>query len=242
MPRKQNSERAFYEWVPIAAGLGEDGVLDIGADDLYPNSHIYRDLIYGSNLHLILPDLRSFRPDHLIPEDGFPGTIVVDESLAATIVGEAWPAVRDSFDPYVDMDVLGAGLPIFRQTLSVIAANLYMMENPSLDFFTAVRLGEAAVSGNVSATFVNLLYTEAGLQPPFSNEMLAVLPRGISYLLMGKTAIYSSSGSRTQVIKDTFDLYAAARYLATGGAAQEVLHRHLFQGRVAFIPRTSKGS
>jgi alkaline phosphatase D len=120
------------------------------------------------------------------------------------------------------MGLLGKGLPIFRQTASLIAANLYMMENPALDFFTAVRLGEEAMSGNVSATFVNLLYAGGGLAPPFSPEMLAVLPRGISFLLMGKTAVYSSSGSRTQVIKDTFDLYAAAGYLASSGATQEV--------------------
>ncbi len=243
VPRKQNSERAFYEWVPIDAGLGEDGVLDIGADDLYPNCHIYRDLIYGSNLHLILTDLRTFRPDHLIPENAFPGVIAVDEETLAAMVGEGWPVVRGSFDPYVDMSVLGAALPILRQTATLIAANLYMMENPALDFFSAVRLGEEAMSGNVSATFVNLLFTAADLHPPFSDEMLAVLPRGISYLLMGKTAIYSYSGSRAKVIKDTFDLYAAAQYLATGGAAQEVygsVQNAWLQGTLLASPATWK--
>jgi len=101
--RKQNSERAFFEWVPIDAALNQDGELEIGADDLYPNSLIYRDLVYGSNLHLVLTDLRTFRPDHLIPEDAFPGVIPVDEPTLAAMVGEAWPAVRGSFDPYVDM-------------------------------------------------------------------------------------------------------------------------------------------
>ena len=147
--------------------------------------------------------------------------IAVEEPTLAAMVGEAWPVVRGSFDPYVDMGFLGLGLPILRQTSSLIAANLYMMENPTLDLFTAVRLGEAAMSGNVSATFVNLLYQGAGLPPPFTPEIMAALPRGLSYLLMGKTAVYSSGGSRTQVIKDTFDLYAAAKYIETGGAAQE---------------------
>ncbi len=241
--RKQNSERAFYEWVPIDAGLNQDGELEISAADLYPNAMIYRDLIYGSNLHLVLTDLRSFRPDHLIPEDAFPGVIAVDEPTLAAMVGEAWPAVRGSFDPYVDMGLLGKSLPIFKQTASLIAANLYMMENPALDFFTAVRLGEEAMSGNVSATFVNLLYTGGGLAPPFSPEMLAVLPRGISYLIMGKSAVYSSSGSRTQVIKDTFDLYAAAGYLASAGATQEVYgpqQNAWLQGTLLASPATWK--
>ncbi len=114
--RKQNSERAFFEWVPIDAALNGDGELEIGADDLYPNSMIYRDLVYGSNLHLVLTDLRTFRPDHLIPEDAFPGVIAVDEPTLAAMVGEAWPAVRGSFDPYVDMGLIGKTLPIFKQT------------------------------------------------------------------------------------------------------------------------------
>jgi len=242
--RKHNAERAFYEWVPIDVGLDEDGVLDIGADDLYPNARIYRDLIYGSNLHLVLTDLRSFRPDHLIPEDAFPGVIPVDEPTLAAMVGEAWPAVRGSFDPYVDMGLLGKGLPIFKQTASLIAGNLYMMENPSLDFFTAVRLGEEAMSGNVSATFINLLFQGAGLAAPFPPESLAALPRGISYLLMGKSSVYSSLGSRFFVVKDTFDIYAAARYFETSDhVAQEVYgsqQNAWLQGTLLASPATWK--
>jgi len=219
--RKQNAERAFYEWVPIDAGLGDDGELEIDAADLYPNAMIYRDLLYGSNLHLVLTDLRSFRPDHLIPEDAFPASIAVDEPALAAMIGEAWPAVRGNFDPYVNMGLLGLSLPILQQTSSLIVANMYMMENSALDFFTAIRLAEDVMSGDVSATFVNLAYQAAGLQPPFAPDVLAALPRGISFLIMGKTSIYSSAGSRLQVIKDTFDLYAAYKYLSTAGAAQE---------------------
>jgi alkaline phosphatase D len=243
--RKHNAERAFYEWVPIDAALNDDGELEIGADDLYPNARIYRDLPYGSNLHLVLTDLRSFRPDHLIPEDAFPGIVAVDEPTLAGLVGEAWPVVRGSFDPYVDMGVIGLNpyLKILSQTSTLIAANLYMMENPALDLFTAVRLGEEAMSGNVSATFVNLLYEGAGLAPPFSAETLAALPRGVSFLIMGKSSIYSFGGSRAQVIKDTFDLYAAARYLETGGAAQEAYgsqQNAWLQGTLLASPATWK--
>ncbi len=219
--RKHNAERAFFEWVPIDAGLDEEGQLDIGADDLYPNAMIYRDLVYGSNLHLVLTDLRSFRPDHLIPEDAFPGTIAMDEAALAGLVGEAWPAVRESFDPYVDMSVLGLSLPILRQTATIIAANLYQLENPSLDLFTAVRTAEDVMSGNVSTTFLNELFAAAGLTPLFTPEVQGMLPRGLSYLYMGKTSVYSSLGSRFLVFKDTFEIYAAYRYLNSGGADQD---------------------
>jgi alkaline phosphatase D len=97
-----------------------------------------------------------------------------------------------------------------------------MMENPSLDFFTAMDLGEAAMSGNVSTTFLNEMFAAAGLMPPFTPETQAMLPRGVSYLLMGKSAVYSDLGSRYFIVKDTFDLFAAAGYVASGGASQEV--------------------
>jgi alkaline phosphatase D len=241
--RKQNSERAFFEWVPIDAGLDADGDLDIGSDDLWPNARIYRDLIYGANLHLVLTDLRTFRPDHLIAEDAFPGSIALDEATLAGLVGEGWPVLRESFDPYVDMRVLGAGLPIFRQTNNLIIANLLLTENPALDLFTAVRTAEEITNGNVSATFVNLAYQAAGLQAPFPPEVLTMLPRGLSYLLMGKQSAYSSGGSRTQVVKDTFDIYAAARYVETFGAAQEVYgtqQNAWLQGTLLASPATWK--
>ena len=60
---------------------------------------------------------------------------------------------------------------------------------------------------------------------------------------MGKTAVYSSGGSRTQVIKDTFDIYAAARYFETLGAAQEVYgtqQNAWLQGTLLSSPATWK--
>jgi alkaline phosphatase D len=141
------------------------------------------------------------------------------------------------------MNVLGASLPILRQTATIIAANLYQMENPELDLFGAVRAAEDALSGNVSTTFLNELFAAAGLTPLFTPEIQEGLPRGLSYLLMGKTAIYSSFGSRFQVVKDTFDLYAAYRYLTSGGADQEVYgsqQNAWLQGTLLASPATWK--
>jgi len=124
--RRRYAEQAFYEWIPTEKGLGEDGILEIDDSNLYPNSGIYRDFLYGSLLHLVLSDYRTFRPDHLVAEDAYPGTVVVDEaSLAAMLGEEAWAQVRASFDPYVDMDLLGAALPILRQTATLISAGAY---------------------------------------------------------------------------------------------------------------------
>ncbi len=220
--RKRNAEQAFFEWMPTEIGLGDDGTLDINASVLWPNTKIYRDYLFGRNLHLVLTDYRTYRPDHIVPEDAFPGTIAVDEAAMTELLTEpVWQAVRGNFDPYVNMDVLGAAFPIFKQTASLIAAQAYMMEDPTLDISSAVGVAEDALTGNVSTTYLNGLFDAAGIPPVFTPAITAGLPRGISYLYVGKQSLYSSIGSRNQFLWDTFNLLAAHRYLSTGGAAQE---------------------
>jgi len=221
--RRRNAEQAFFEWVPIEVGLGDDGTLDINAGILYPNSRIYRDFIYGANLDLVMTDGRTYRPDHLVPEDAFPGAIAVDAQGLIELLGDlVYDQVKSNFDPYVDMDLLGAALPILKQTATIIASQLYLAENPALGQIGAVAAANEALSGLQSATFINLLFQGAGLPAPFSPQVLQMLPRGVSFLIIGKTGIYSSAGSRLMVIHDTFNLYAAYMYVKTGGAAQEV--------------------
>ena len=78
------------------------------------------------------------------------------------------------------------------------------------------------MSGLQSASFINLLFDQAGLPPPFNNAAMAMMPRGVSFLQIGKTGFYSQGGSRNQVLHDTFNLYAAHRWVTTAGAAQDV--------------------
>lgn len=223
--RRRNAEQAFFEWMPIEVGIGDEGVLEIDASMLYPNTRIYRDFVYGANLHVVLPDSRTPRPDHLVPEDAFPGAIAIEQDDLIEVlgfVGLDFEDVKDSFDPYIDMAYVGSLLPIFHQTTSLVVASAYMAENPALDLFQAVKLAEAALDGPVSATYLNLAFAAAGASPPFTPDVLAGLPRGLSFLFIGKQAIYSSAGARNTVFHDTFNLYAVHRFLETGGAAQDV--------------------
>ncbi|HSL18382.1 MAG TPA: alkaline phosphatase D family protein [Methylomirabilota bacterium] len=222
--RKRNAERAFFEFAPVEIGLGPDGTLDIDSSVLWPNTRIYRDFPYGANLHLVLTDSRTERPDHLVPEDAFPGAIAVDEPTLRTVLGDATvDAIRGSLDPYVDMRFLGAAVPILRKTSTIIAAQAMIAENPSMDIVTAVRRAEGLLAGNVSTTFVNAMYQAAGLAAPFSADVQAVLPRGVSFLFMGKTAMYSSAGARNILFWDPFNLYAGVLYATVGSAVQNLL-------------------
>ena len=108
--RKKSAERAWMEFIPAAIGLDVSGNgLSIGSESLYPNTKIYRALNFGKNLDLILTDSRTKRPDHLVPENAFPGTIVMDQEASRQTVeavrgAGTFPFVRNLLDPYFNID------------------------------------------------------------------------------------------------------------------------------------------
>lgn len=222
--RRRRSEQAFFEWIPTEIGLDEDGMLAIDDSMLYPNARIYRDFRFGSLLHLSMTDYRSFRPDHLIAEDAFPGAIALDEPTLRQMLGDdVFEAMTGNFDPYLDMDVWASNVPIFKQTCSMILAQLVMQENPEMDFVAALGHARSLLTGAISTMFVNSLFEAAGLQPHFVGDVVAQMPRGLPYLFVGKTSLNDSMGSRYMLLKDGFDLVAAARYVESGGEAQDAL-------------------
>lgn len=219
--RRRNSERVYLEWMPIDVGLDADGNLAIDEAMLWPNNTIYRDFRFGSLLNLAMTDYRSYRPDHLVPEGAFPGAIAVDEPTLRQVLGDAgFDAVSANLDPYFDMDVLGAFLPILKQTCTLIVTQLVIQENPGIDTTAALAWARTLVTGNMSTTFVNSLFAAAGIQPFFVGDVVAGMPRGLSYLFVGKTALNNSLGSRYLLLKDGFDLFSGVRYAQTAGAAE----------------------
>ena len=222
--RRRRSEQAFFEWIPTEVGLDDDGELAVDDSMLYPNSMIYRDFRFGSLLHLSMTDYRSFRPDHIVAEDAFPGALALDEPTLRQMMGDdLFDAMAGSFDPYLDMDVWASVVPIFKQTCSMILAQLVLQENPDMDFLAALNHAEDLLTGNVSTMFINLLFDGAGLEPYFVGDVVADMPRGLPYLFVGKTSLNDSMGSRYMLLKDGFDVVAIARYFQSGGAAQDAL-------------------
>lgn len=216
--RRKNSERAFLEYVPIDRGLDASGKLDITDDILYPNAQIYRDFRFGTNLHLVLTDYRSYRPDHLIPEDAFPGTIVMDKAtLEAVLTPPVYDFLKDNFDPYFDVETD----PVLQGALIAILTQLYQMENPFLSEPEAFLKAQQVVAGNVSATYINALFAALGYPEPFDESILALLDRGLSYLYLGKQNLYGSNGSRYVVVKDTYDLLSGFLYAVSLGASED---------------------
>lgn len=225
--RRRNAERAFFEYVAIDADDElPEGQAELSARALYPEARLYRDLRYGRNLHLALTDSRSFRPDHLIPEDAFPGAVPVDRATLTALlagIGVPYELVKERFAPYIDL-----ADPAFAPLQPVLVPVLtfgYLQEGLAPGDATA--RAQAAAQGKLDVRVVNSLLASAG-EPPVDG--IELLDRGISFAHLGKTALFSSLGSRYFVAKDTYDLYAAFRGLASP-AAQDVYDAARAPGR-----------
>lgn len=204
--RKQNAERAFFEYIPCEIGLGDDDELAVTNDILYPNEKIYRDFQFGANAHLIMSDYRTYRPDHLIPEDAFPGKIVIDQAAAQAMLGPAFALYAGSLEPYVDIDSpLNA---VLKATMVQIVTAMYAMENEDLTPSEAAAKAADVAQGNIAARYINGAFAGAGLPEPLDGAAIALLDVGVGYLTMGKTGLYSDFGSRYLVSQDLFTLYA----------------------------------
>lgn len=206
-PRRKRANQAWFEYMPV--DFGDDEFTYDPAKPHPQDITIYRDFRFGRHLHLVLTDLRSYRADHLVPEDGFPGKIVLDQAALMSAVGE----IPDFAAPYVP-DIASFQGGVYRDAL-VAGAD-------------ALGFDPAHVEGPIDATFINDLLADLGdPTPPIDDMTLQTLERGLSFRGIGKRSFHGSIGSRYLVNKPAFDLWADARAaadpdaLAVMGAAQQ---------------------
>jgi alkaline phosphatase D len=68
--RRRAANQAWFEYMPIDFA---DEDFEYHPNQPFPGDiQIYRDFTFGKHLRLVMTDLRSYRTDHLIPEDGVP--------------------------------------------------------------------------------------------------------------------------------------------------------------------------
>lgn len=226
--RKRNAEQAWFEYMPVDPSAGSStGVVGVQISELYPNSKIYRDFPFGKNMHLMMTDFRTYRPDHLVPEDAYPGTIAVDR-LNLTIllgnVGVPYDAVKAKFDPYVNIDA--APWNAYKPVLIGVTTQGYVLEG--LAQADAAAKAASVITGKLSTTVINQTIAkynaavpEAQRVAPIAPAVLATLDTGVSYAFLGKTALFGNMGARYFAVKDTFDLFAAYKYNLVSSTTQD---------------------
>lgn len=242
--RRRNAERAFFEYMPIDAEALPGGQIDPALRPTYPDTRIYRELRYGANVHVVATDYRTFRPDHLIPEDAFPGTVAVDRVPLTILLAQQgidYETVKAGFSPYLDIDQapFSGYIPLLIGTLT----QAYLQQGLTLT--QAQARAQSAISGKLDAQVVNALIAVFNAAvppeqrvPPIDSSVLATLDRGISFALLGKQSLFSQLGARYFVVKDTFDLYAAHRFFFAGSDTQNPFGR----AQEAWLQSTLAGS
>ncbi len=212
--RRRNAELAFFEYMPLDTTDAPPGAIDVDGVPRYPDTRIWRDFVFGGHLRLLVTDYRTHRPDHLIPEDAYPATVVMDAGVLASIGATAGFAA-DAF-AYVNIDEFPA------QKAVVQGAYVRLATAAGLSAADATARATSLVRGNLALAYVNPVLVAAARPeaPPIDPTGK---PRGLAFVHMGKQELFSSLGSRNVVIKDTFDVYAAWRYATTGKEAEDAL-------------------
>ena len=204
MVRRMHANQAWYEYQPVDYEPDPAFIYDPGAswpDDL----RIYRRFRFGRHVDLVLTDLRTYRSDHVVPEDAYPGQVVVTaERLARDVAGTPSFACR-----YADIDVWAGGR--FSTWLRTLATEAdYPADRVSglisVDYLLG-RLEAATAAGRTD------------LPDAPTDEELAGLPLGLAWHTVGKSGLYGQIGARYLARKEPFRLLA--RILFEDGVAPQ---------------------
>lgn len=202
--RRKHANQAWFEYMPVDFG---DPAYEYDPSKAPPDDiKIYREFRFGKHLHLVMTDLRSYKSDHLIPEDAFPGAVILTE---AEVPAELQPAMV----PYVD-DIEGFMGGVYAEALRAGA--------------TELGYDPAKITGPIDAQYINdLLVKLGGAAPAIDDVTLGGLPKGLAFRHAGKLGFHASIGSRYLVIKPVFEAWVQKRAKADPnavnvmGAAQE---------------------
>lgn len=203
--RRLHADRAWFEYLPV--DYPETPELETAP---FPdNLRLYRDFRFGKHLHLVMTDLRRYRPPHLIAEDAFPGAIMVDESELVAVIGE----IPDIATPYVDLDVADPGRQELRDALRAAAPDW--------------QLPSSVFSGKQDLTYLNTWidrHTTEGREPSLTPlDETAAAGRGLCAIHMGKTEVNATFGTRYLVIQEPYELLARVRFAQSGGASERIM-------------------
>src|SRR6478735_5078747 len=203
-PRRLAADQAWFEYMPV--DLSHAPAQDWDPTQPFPDElRYYRNFVFGRHLELVMTDLRRYRPDHLVPEDAFPGAVFLEQSDLLELSDGTLP---DDSIAYVDVDAYDGGS--YRRAL---------VEG-------AERLGfrASSISGLLSVPFINgALDTLELAQPAAIDPDASELFRGYAYHQLLKSEEFSRVGSRYVLALRPFEALAKSRFLASKGASERLM-------------------
>ena len=164
-------------------------------------------LSFGRHLHLVMTDLRRYRSDHIIPEDGFPGALALTQTRIEDALGE----LPEGLCSHIEVETYAEGLYL----------DLLKQQAEALGF------SPEAMGGLMSASWINAQLEalneerpEEDAYPLIDLESLSDGPHGLAYHQLFKSQHYSIIGSRYLVTADPFDLLAKVRFIESEGESE----------------------
>ena len=219
--RFHNAQRVYLEYMPLAVGLDHTGIMSPQSEVILDDNNdviIYRDFHFGHNLHLVLSDYRSYRPDHLIREDAFPASIFATKKILIDNFGTDFyndPKHEQLFAPYINIDTYKNGS--FKPLLKKIATYMYQMEG--LNNQASELRASHVILGELNAVYCNEMIKAYNTSPYGILEPVDLLfndpgeleemEKGLAYINGGKIDLFSSAGigCRYMVVKEVYDIY-----------------------------------
>jgi alkaline phosphatase D len=199
--RRNAADQAWFEYTPI--DVEEVPARAWDAEARFPDTlRFQRRFVFGQHVELVMTDLRRYRPDHVVPEDAFPGALFALEHEI------------ESSDDLVAIPSVDLESAEFR------GYGEWLRENAGALGFRA-----EALRGRLSVVFVNAQLAElpdAAPPDPIDPETPG-LERGYAYHQLLKNAEFSSAGARYLVGADAFEALARKRFIESEGASERMM-------------------
>ena len=203
--RRKDANKAWFEYMPVDY-LAPDFRYDEAA--AFPGDiKIWRDLSFGRHLQLVMTDLRSFRSDHLIAEDAYPGAVAIDQDSLMAFKG----SLPEAAEPYV-ADIATYAEGIYLPVLTAEAE--------------AAGYDASKITGAMSVQWINErveVANEASGDSPIAlitSDEWALLPRGLAFHQIGKISLFGPVGARYLTRRANFELLADYLWAETDGASE----------------------
>jgi len=202
--RRLAADQAWFEYMPV--DLSQAPTQDWDESRAFPDElRYYRNFVFGQHVELVMTDLRRYRPDHLVPEDAFPGAVFLEQpGLLEISEGE----LPDDAIAYVEIESFEGGS--YQRALAE----------------GAERLGfrASSVRGPISVPFINDALRTLALASPAAIALdTSELSRGYAYHQLLKSEEFSRIGSRYVVALSAFNALAKARFRESGGASEQLM-------------------